>query len=55
VSEHPRPGEAWLRIFVDLIVSQIIILLITPWFLALQSRVFEKMHIHPETGRALAR
>jgi rod shape-determining protein MreD len=55
VSENPRPGEAWLRIFVDLIVSQLIILLITPWFLALQSRVFEKMHIHPETGRALAR
>lgn len=55
VGENPRPGEAWLRIFFDLMVSQIVILLITPWFLALQSRVFEKMYIHPETGRALAR
>lgn len=54
VSQNPRPSEAWLRIFVDLLVSQIVILLITPWFLALQSRVFEKMKIHPETGRPIA-
>ncbi len=51
VGNSPRPGEAWLRIFVDLFASQLAILLVAPWFLALQARAMELVRIHPETGR----
>jgi len=51
VGANPSPGEAWLRIFVDLLASQLVILLITPWFLALQKQGMDLLHIHPETGR----
>ncbi len=53
VGANPRPGEAWLRLFVDLLASQVVIIVITPWFLALQSRAMEFAQIHPETGRRL--
>lgn len=51
VGDNPRPGEAWLRLFADLLASQLVILLITPWFLALQDRAMELVRIHPGTGR----
>ncbi len=51
VGANPRPGEAWLRIMVDLLVSQLVLGLITPWFLALQDSAMELVQIHPETGR----
>ena len=51
VGENPRPGEAWLRVFVDLLASQLLILLVAPWFLALQDRAMALVQIHPETGR----
>ncbi len=51
VGANPRPGDAWLRIFVDLLASQLAILVVTPWFLALQTRAMELAQIHPETGR----
>ena len=51
VGANPRPAEAWLRIFVDLLASQLVLVLITPWFLALQDRAMELVQIHPETGR----
>jgi len=51
VGGNPRPADAWLRIFADLIASQLAILVLAPWFLALQSRAMELAHIHPETGR----
>ena len=54
VGASPRPGEIWLRIFFDLVASQFLILLITPWFLALQERSMEMARIHPETGRRVA-
>ncbi len=54
VGTNPRPGEAWLRIFVDLVASQLAIGLITPWFLALQAQAMAWAQIHPETGRRLA-
>jgi rod shape-determining protein MreD len=54
VRDNPRPGEAWLRLFLDLIVSQVVLALVAPWFLALQARAFSLAHVHPETGRALA-
>lgn len=51
VGANPRPGEAWLRIFVDLLASQLVIVLVAPWFLALQDRAMALVQIHPETGR----
>ena len=51
VGANPRPGEAWLHIFNDLLASQLVLVLITPWFLALQARAMELVQIHPETGR----
>lgn len=54
VGANPRPGSAWLRIFVDLVASQLFLLVITPWFLALQDRAMEFASIHPETGRRVS-
>jgi len=51
IGHNPRPGHAWLRLFMDLIASQLVIALITPWFMALQEQVFARAEIHPETGR----
>ena len=51
IGAGPRPGDAWLRVFVDLLVSQLAILVVTPWFLALQDRAMQLAQIHPETGR----
>ncbi len=51
VSHNPRPGHAWLRLFMDLIASQVFLALVTPWFMALQEQVFAKVELHPETGR----
>jgi rod shape-determining protein MreD len=53
VGANPRPGAAWLRIFVDLLASQLLLVVITPWFLSLQDRAMELAAIHPETGRRL--
>ncbi len=51
VGENPHPAGAWLRLFCDLIASQVILALITPWFMALQERAFALAGVHPETGR----
>ncbi len=55
VGANPRPASAWLRIFADLFFSQGAILLVAPWFLALQDGAMELAEIHPETGRPVAR
>jgi rod shape-determining protein MreD len=54
VGASPRPASAWLRIFADLLASQLLLLVITPWFLSLQDRVMELVSIHPETGRRVS-
>ena len=54
VGANPRPGSAWLRVFSDLLASQLLLLVITPWFLALQDRAMELVAIHPETGRRVS-
>jgi hypothetical protein len=51
IGAGPRPAEAWLRIFVDLLVSQVGVALITPWFMALNARLLELARLNPETGR----
>jgi hypothetical protein len=55
VGAGPRPVAAWLRIFMDLVFSQVAILLVAPWFIALQDRTMELAEIHPETGRPVVR
>ena len=37
----PDAGEAWMRNFADLLVSQLVIALIAPWFFALQTRLLQ--------------
>lgn len=54
VGNNPRPASAWIRIFFDLLASQIAIALLTCWFMALQNTVFAFFRQHPETGRRVA-
>ncbi len=51
IGRQPHPGEAWLRLFADLLASQLLLAVVTPWFMALQVRAHELARIHPETGR----
>ncbi len=51
ISAHPRPAEGWLRLFVDLLASQLVLGLVTPWFMALQARLMQLARLNPETGR----
>jgi rod shape-determining protein MreD len=53
VGANPRPGTAWVRIMLDLLASQVLLVVVTPWFLSLQDRAMELVAIHPETGRRL--
>jgi hypothetical protein len=55
VGAGPRPATAWLRIFADLLFSQLAILVVAPWFIALQDRAMALAEIHPETGRPVHR
>ncbi len=41
VDDLPAPGASWLRLFADLLLSQGVLVLLTPWFLALQERALE--------------
>lgn len=51
IGDNPRPGDAWLRLFVDLLASQLVVGIITPWFLSLQAQAHVLARINPETGR----
>jgi rod shape-determining protein MreD len=41
LNDLPSPGAAWLRLFADLLISQAVLALVTPWLLALQERAQE--------------
>ncbi len=41
LGDSPSPGLTWLRLFTDLLISQIVLAAICPWFLALQARALE--------------
>jgi hypothetical protein len=51
VGAGPRPGEAWLRLFVDLLASQLVLLVITPWFFALQDATLALTRSTADTSR----
>ncbi len=36
-----NPAPAWMRVFADLLVSQLVLALIAPWFFAVQTRLLE--------------
>ena len=52
---HLVPSPGGLRIFADLFFSQLAILAVAPWFIALQDRAMEFAEIHPETGNPVHR
>jgi rod shape-determining protein MreD len=54
VGGNPHPAGAWLRLFSDLLASQIAVALLTGWFMALQNGIFVFLRQHPETGRRVA-
>ena len=41
LGSHPVPGAAWVRLFVDLLWSQLFLAAIAPWFFSLQVRALE--------------
>lgn len=41
VGRLPEPGAVWPRIIFDLLCSQLLLLLVAPWFFALQARALE--------------
>ncbi len=41
VSHAPAGADVWPRLFVDLMLSQTVLAIVAPWFLALQSRSLE--------------
>lgn len=51
VGENPQPANAWLRVFADLVASQLVIGLITPWFMAVNAALLARARLDPETGR----
>lgn len=55
IGANPHPASAWLRIFADLIFSQLVLAATCPWFIALQDRAMDLAGIHPETGRPVTR
>lgn len=54
IGRHPHPAGAWIRIFFDLLASQIAVVVLTGWFMSLQNGVFLFLRQHPETGRRVA-
>lgn len=51
VGASPRPGETWPRLFVDLLASQLLLLVITPWFFALQDATLALTRSTVDTSR----
>ena len=41
IAGSPAPGIAWLRLIADLMLSQLVLAAITPWFLSLQAHALE--------------
>lgn len=41
VDALPHPGASWLRLFSDMLLSQVAIVIVTPWLLGLQERALE--------------
>lgn len=41
IDRSPEAAQAWMRVFADLLVSQIVLALIAPWFFAVQTRLLE--------------
>lgn len=41
IDRSPEAAQVWMRVFADLLVSQIVLALIAPWFFAVQTRLLE--------------
>jgi rod shape-determining protein MreD len=51
IGASPRPSTTWIRLFADLIASQLVVALLAPWFMALNARLLALARLNPETGR----
>ena len=51
ISASPRPADTWMRLFADLVISQLAVGLATPWFMAINARLLDLARLNPETGR----
>lgn len=49
IHRSPAPAAAWPRLISDLVVSQVLLALIAPWFFALQSRALVLARVERET------
>jgi rod shape-determining protein MreD len=45
---QPAPGTRWPRMLMDLLVSQVLLVVIAPWFFALQTRVLAWANIREQ-------
>lgn len=48
IHHSPAPAAIWPRLLIDLLVSQVLLSLITPWFLALQARALVLARVEGE-------
>jgi rod shape-determining protein MreD len=46
IAVAPMPSVTWVRLFLDLLCSQVVVVLIGPWFFALQHRALELTRSH---------
>ena len=47
--DTPAPAAIWPRLIVDLLCSQVFLVLIAPWFFALQTRALTLARVPRET------
>lgn len=45
--DWPDTGDGWLRVFSDLVASQLLIAAVTPWFFALQMHGLHRLGVAP--------
>lgn len=55
IGASPRPASAWLRVFADIVFSQLTLVAAGSWFVSLQDHAMKLVEIHPETGRYTGR
>jgi rod shape-determining protein MreD len=48
IHHSPAPAAAWMRLIVDLLCSQLVLVLVTPWFFALQAQALALVHVSRE-------
>jgi cell shape-determining protein MreD len=55
LGRNPAPGSAWPRLGTDLVLSQAVVVLLGPWFAALQARALGIALVAPAPGSTVLR